>query len=374
DRRLGMTEIETMRAMVLTGHGGMDKLVYHSSWMKPEPLQGEVLIKVGACGLNNTDVNTRTAWYSKGVTDATTGDAFDTASDDDSTWGGAGVTFPRIQGADVCGTVEAVGPGADQGLIGRRVLIDTWLRDWDDPLNLDRCGYFGSECDGGFAEFTKIDQRHVHPITSDLTDAELATFATSSITAENMLNRAEVGAGDTVLIPGASGGVGSALIQLAKRRGAKTVAMCGADKADQVHAIGPNAVLPRAPADLRTALHDAIGQETVTVVADVVGGDLWPQMIDVVARGGRYTCAGAIAGPIVEFDLRTFYLRDLTFTGATIVPPGVFADLVGYIERGEIKPLLAATYPLEDLHKAQEAFIAKKHVGNIVVVPDGSAG
>ena len=69
-------------------------------------------------------------------------------------------------------------------------------------------------------------------------------------------------------------------------------------------------------------------------------------------------------------DLRTFYLRDLTFTGATIVPPGVFADLVGYIERGEVKPLLAQTFPLKELHAAQQAFIAKKHIGNIVVVMD----
>jgi NADPH:quinone reductase-like Zn-dependent oxidoreductase len=170
-----------------------------------------------------------------------------------------------------------------------------------------------------------------------------------------------------VLIPGASGGVGSALIQLAKRRGAKTIALCGASKADSVAAIGPDAVLPRAPSDLGAALREAIGRDRVTVVADVVGGQMWPQFIDVLARGGRYTCAGAIAGPIVELDLRTFYLNDLTFTGATIVPPGVFADLVGYIERGEIRPLLAATYPLADLVKAQEAFIAKRHVGNIAV-------
>ena len=103
------------------------------------------------------------------------------------------------------------------------------------------------------------------------------------------------------------------------------------------------------------------------MVADVVGGDLWPALIDVIERGGRYTCAGAIAGPMVHMDLRTFYLRDLTFTGATIVPPGVFADLVGYIERGEIKPLVAEVFALENLVDAQKAFIAKQHVGNIVV-------
>ncbi len=365
-----MSAQETMRAVVLTGHGDLDKLEYREDWPKPVAGPGEALIKVAACGLNNTDVNTRTAWYSKGVTDATTGEAFEGAADDDATWGGAAITFPRIQGADVCGVVEAVGEGADPGLVGKRVLIDTWLRDWSDPLNLDKTGYYGSEINGGYAEYTKVDQRYIHPIESDLSDAELATFATSYITAENMLNRAQVSEGDTVLIPGASGGVGSALIQLANRRGASTIAMCGADKADQVRTIGPRAVLPRSPEDLTAALRDAIGQETVTVVADVVGGAIWPQLIDVIARGGRYTCAGAIAGPIVEFDLRTFYLRDLVFTGATIVPPGVFADLVGYIARGEIKPLLAETYPLKDLREAQAAFISKRHVGNIVVTHD----
>lgn len=357
-----------MRAVVLTGHGEIDKLVYHDDWPVPQPGPGEVLIRVHACGLNNTDVNTRTAWYSKSVTGQTTGGALESAGDNDATWGGAAIAFPRIQGADVAGTVVALGAGANDALLGRRVLVDPWLRDWSAPLDLDRCGYFGSECDGGFADYTKVDQLQVHPIDSDLGDAELATFATSYVTAENMLNRAKVGPGDRVLIPGASGGVGSALVQLAKRRGATAIAMCGDDKRDQVAEVGADAILPRAPEDLKSALLAAIGRDSVTVVADVVGGACWPQLIDALARGGRYTCAGAIAGPIVEMDLRTFYLRDLAFTGATIVPPGVFADLVGYIARGEIKPLLAASYPLEHLRDAQQAFIDKRHVGNFVVI------
>ncbi|MEO1161386.1 MAG: alcohol dehydrogenase family protein [Pseudomonadota bacterium] len=354
---------DRMKAFVLTGHGDMDKLVYHTDWPVPVPGTGEVLVKVHACGLNNTDVNTRTAWYSKGVSENTTGGAFDSADDNDATWGGAPITFPRIQGADVCGTVIA---GSDS-LIGKRVLIETWLRDWDDPLNLSKIGYFGSECDGGYAEYLKIDERYVHQVNSDLSDAELATFATSWITAENMLNRANVAEGDTVLISGASGGVGSALIQLANRRGATSIAMASNSKHDAVSGFEPHAILDRAPDNLKQALKQVIGRDTVSVVADVVGGSYWPQLIDVLDRGGRYTCAGAIAGPMVEMDLRTFYLRDLTFTGATIVPPGVFADLVGYIERGEVKPALAATYPLEQLHVAQQAFIDKEHTGNIVV-------
>lgn len=363
-----MTDIpKTMKAFVLTGHGDIDMLKFHDDWPVPEPGADDVLIKVLACGLNNTDVNTRTGWYSKAVRGATSDGGSEQPKSEDPSWGGAPISFPRIQGADVCGQVVAVGADAEPALIGKRVLIDTWMRDWTDPDNLQKCGYFGSERDGGFAGYTCVDHRNVHPVDSDLSDAELATFATSYVTAENMLNRADVTDRDTVLIPGASGGVGSALIQLAKRRGATTIAMASRSKHEAVSGFEPNAILDRAPTDLKQALKHAIGRDTVSVVADVVGGDEWPKLIDVLDRGGRYTCAGAIAGPMVEMDLRTFYLRDLTFTGATIVPPGVFADLIGYIERGEVKPALAATYPLERLHEAQQAFIDKKHTGNIVV-------
>jgi NADPH:quinone reductase-like Zn-dependent oxidoreductase len=365
-----MTEIpNTMNAFVLMRHGGLDALEFNTDWPTPVPTGQQVLVRVSACGLNNTDVNTRTGWYSKTVDQATTGDAYEAVDDDDPTWGGAPISLPRIQGADMVGTVVAVGPDADAGMIGKRVMSDNWLRDWDDPLNKDKTGYFGSECDGGFAEYAVIDQRNVAAVQSPLTDAELATFSCSYSTAEGMLARANVGPGDRVLITGASGGVGSALIQLAKRRGAVVIAMASEAKHDEVRAIGPDHILSRGPADLAGALKQATGDDTVTVVADIVGGDYFSTLIDVLARGGRYTCSGAIAGPIVSLDLRTFYLRDLTFTGSTVILPHVFTDLVGYIERGEVRPVLAATYPLSELHAAQQAFIDKTHTGNIVVCP-----
>ncbi|WP_217361149.1 alcohol dehydrogenase family protein [Ruegeria arenilitoris] len=356
---------KTMKAMVLTGHGDLDKYEWHEDWPTPTPGPMEVLIKVGACGLNNTDVNTRTGWYSKAVDEATTGGAYSELDDDDSTWGGAPLTFPRIQGADAVGTVVAVGEGADPAIIGRRVIVAGWLRDWSEPMNRDKAGYFGSECDGGFAEYTKADIRGVAPVDSDLSDAELATFSCSYVTAEGMLDRAQVGEGDTVLIPGASGGVGGALIQLSKLRGARVIAMASAAKHPEVAKLGPDRILPRSPKNLRTELKG----ERITVVADVVGGEMWPKLIDMLERGGRYTCSGAIAGPIVQFDLRTFYLRDLTFTGSTVNTPQNFFDVVNYIENGQIKPALAATYPLTELREAQQAFIDKHHTGNIVVIP-----
>ena len=358
-----------MSAVVLTGHGGLEALEYHEDWPTPAPAEHEVLIKVGACGLNNTDVNTRTGWYSKTVSEATTGGAYDKVGEDDPTWGGAPITFPRIQGADTVGQVVACGSEADQSLVGKRVLVDCWLRDWNDPLNKNNTGYFGSECDGGFAQYTTAHYKNIGVIESNLTDAELATFSCSYTTAEGMLDRAGVNTDDTVLVTGASGGVGSAVVQLARRRGARVVALASEAKHERLQSLGIDAILPRNPENLAHALKESVGSETVSVVADIVGGDFFPSVIDVLERGGRYTCSGAIAGPIVELDLRTFYLRDLTFTGSTVIPPHIFTNLIEYIERNEIKPLLAVSYPLAELRAAQQAFIDKNHIGNIVVIP-----
>jgi NADPH:quinone reductase-like Zn-dependent oxidoreductase len=359
-----MTAIpKTMQAMVLTGHGGLDKYEWHEDWPVPALRAGDVLIKVGACGLNNTDVNTRTGWYSKAVTEATTGEAYAAVSDNDPTWGGSPIAFPRIQGADAVGRVVAVGEGVDESLIGKRVMTDGWVRDPQDPANMDKARYFGSEVDGGFAEYARTPVHAMQVVNASLSDAELATFQCSYTTAEGMLSRANVTASDTVLIPGASGGVGGALVQLAKRRGARVIAMASEAKHPDVAKLGPDRIIARAPQDLRATL----GEEKITVVADIVGGPYWPNLIDILERGGRYTCSGAIAGPIVELDLRTFYLNDLTLTGSTIVPPDTLAKLVSYIEAGEVKPVLAATYPLPQLREAQAAFIAKAHTGNIAV-------
>jgi NADPH:quinone reductase-like Zn-dependent oxidoreductase len=354
----------TMQAMVTMGHGGPEKLVWHEAYPTPTPAAGEVLIEVGACGLNNTDINTRIGWYSKTVTGAT--NASDgTPADADPSWGGAPLQFPRIQGADVCGRIVAVGAGVDPARIGERVITDNWLRDPDDPENKEKTGYFGSERDGGYAQFTTLPSRNALAVDSTLSDAELATFSCSYSTAEGMLTRARVTDADTVLVPGASGGVGGALVQLAKRRGARVIALASEPKHAEVSALGADRVLPRMPKNLGAALRG----ERITVLADVVGGDGFGPLLETLVRGGRYTCSGAIAGPIVALDLRTFYLRDLTFTGSTVIDPEVMPTLIGYIERGEIKPALAATYPLRDVHAAQAAFVEKKHTGNIVVLP-----
>ena len=134
--------------------------------------------------------------------------------------------------------------------------------------------------------------------------------------------------------------------------------------------LGADALLPRAPEDLAgcsARLRSGARPSRSSPISSA--GPTFGGLIDRLERGGHYTCSGAIAGPIVELDLRTFYLNDLTFHGSTVLVPEIFPALVGYIERGEIQPMLAATYPLEAFHAGQQAFIDKRHVGNIAVVP-----
>lgn len=351
----------TMRAVLLTGHGGLDKLEYRDDIAVPEAGAGEVLIEVAACGMNNTDINTRTGWYSKSVSTAT-GDA-SAAADLDGSWGG-GLTFPRIQGADPAGRIVAVGEGVDEDRVGQRVIVDAWLRDPGGVLEQAR--YLGSEIDGGYAEYVAVPTGNARQIDATFTDVELASFPCSYATAEHMLHRPRVRRGQWVLVTGASGGVGSGLVQLAKRRDAKVIALTSTSKMDRVKSLGADVVFDRGIENLADAVRDSSGGG-VDVLADVVGGDAFSSLFETIKRGGHYTTAGAIAGPFVPLDLRTLYLHDITMHGCTVLPPEVFTNLVGYIARGEIEPVVAATYPLEHMREAQQAFMAKDHVGAFVI-------
>ncbi len=353
----------TMHAVYLTGHGGFEKLSYQESVTLPIPEPDEVLIRVGAAGINNTDVNTRIGWYSKGVTEGTTTQGseqgFDDAAAEDAGWGGA-IEFPRIQGADVSGKIVAVGTNVPDSRIGERVIVEPCLRGEGTDFS-----YMGSECDGGFAQYTKAPAAFTYKVDCDWSDAELASIPCSYSTAENLLTRANLSAGEAVLITGASGGVGSAAVQLAKRRGAQVIAVAGASKAEAVKALGADQVISRG-----TDLISTLGENSIDVVVDLVAGEQWPSLLQLLKRRGRYSVSGAIGGPIVELDVRTLYLKDLSFFGCTLLEKEVFTNLVGYIERGEIRPALAKTYPLRDIINAQQDFLTKTHTGKLVLIPE----
>jgi NADPH:quinone reductase-like Zn-dependent oxidoreductase len=355
---------KTMTGVVLTGHGGVNKLHYRTDLPVPSPGPNEVLIRVAAAGINNTDINTRIGWYSKSVktgTSASISAPNPTHLDTDASWTGAALQFPRIQGADCCGHIVAVGSAVDAARIGERVLVAALLRHYVGH-RAHECWTFGSECDGAFAQYAVAPACETFAVQCAWSDVELASVPCAYSTAENMLHRAGVGRGERVLITGASGGVGSAAVQLAKRRGAEVVAVVGREKVAQMGKLGVDLVIPRGE-----SVVGVLGAESVDVVVDLVAGPSFAELLDALKRGGRYAVAGAIAGPIVELDVRTLYLKDLSFFGCTFQDDVVFPNLVSYIERGEIRPHVAKVFELRDIAAAQEEFISKAVSGKLVL-------
>ena len=354
-----------MKAVVTTGNGGYEKLVYCDV---PMPIvgAGEVLLQVLAAGVNNTEINTRLGWYSSSVLTGTNNVSEDTQQSAtqklDGGWNVA-TPFPFIQGTDCCGRVVDVAPDVDSKLIGARVLVRPCMR--PDGFGSMRNIWMGSDFDGAFAQFVKVPASEIFVVNSEWSDFELASLPCSYGSAENMLHRAKVGVNDHVLVAGASGGVGSAVLQLAKLRGAKVTAIVGKSKAKQVREIGADVVIERG-ADIVKFL----GEESVDVVVDNVGGSSFEAMLKVLRRGGRYVSSGAIGGPIVNFDLRDFYLKDLNLIGCTAWDEPVFANLVSYVEKNRIKPLVAKTFALQEIAKAQQEFLEKNHVGKFVLIPE----
>lgn len=358
--------ITTMKAVVTTGNGGYEKLDYRYVPI-PELASNEVLLQVLAAGVNNTEINTRLGWYSSKVTTSTesltTGEKEkqDAQKQGDGGWNEV-TPFPFIQGTDCCGRVVAVAAGGDKRLVGLRVLVRSCMRSkgWDSLENI----WMASDFDGAFAQFVKVPATEVFPVDCEWSDAELGTIPCAYGTAENMVHRAKVAKGEHVLIAGASGGVGSAAVQLAKRRGAVVTAIAGKAKLEKVQAIGADQVIAR-----DEDIVEFLGENSVDVVVDNVAGHCFGEMLKVLKRGGRFVSSGAIAGPIVELDMRDFYLKDLTLIGCTAWDEPIFQNLISYIEKGEIKPLLAKTFPLKKIVEAQREFTNKKHVGKFVLIP-----
>jgi len=365
--RFDLTDCDvTMKAVVTTSNGGYEKLDYRNVPI-PTAGVGEVLVQVLAAGVNNTEINTRLGWYSSKVTEGTEkltdnkNELNDAAETADGGWNDA-TPFPFIQGTDCCGRVITVGEGVDPTLIGQRILFRSCIRTngWDSLDNI----WMASDFDGAFAQFVKIAASEVFPVNCDWSDAELGTIPCAYGTAENMIHRAGVDENSHVLVAGASGGVGSAVVQLCKRRGATVTAIAGKSKMEQVGALGADFVIERTDSVLKV-----LGEKSIDVVVDNVAGDAFPEMTKVLKCGGRYVSSGAIAGPIVHLDMRNLYLKDLTLIGCTAWDEPVFPNLIGYIERGEIKPLLAKSFPLEDIKQAQREFTEKHHVGKFVLLP-----
>ncbi len=344
-----MTLPARMSGVLLTGHGGPEALQWSDAIAVPEPGPGEALVQVLAAGVNMTDINTRTGWYAR-------------PGAPQGGWAGA-LAFPRIQGADLCGRVVALGPaeGPEAGRIGlgARVICPTNQAEPRDgnPLAFRA---IGSEYDGAFAQFCAVPVRHLHDVTqSPLDDVALGAVPCAYGTAANLLARAGVAAGEAVLVTGASGGVGFAAVQLALRRGAAVTGQCAAARSGPLRGAGA-AILDR-EADPPPNSFD--------VVVDLVGGPRWARRIAALRPGGRYAVSGAVAGAEVAGDLRTIYLNDLTLLGCTHQSPETFAALVAMVNTDPPQPPVGRTYPLGDIVEAQADLVAGRYPGKLVLLP-----
>lgn len=350
---------ELMTAAVLTAFGDPDVLQVREDVPVPRVGSGQVLIRASAASVNNTDIWTREGAYGKpGEPDAKAG------------WRGL-IQFPRIQGADIVGHICKVGAGVDTRRMGQRVLVDPAF--YDGPGEAAHpIGLLGSEADGGFAEYTLVANERAHDVTdSPLTDEQLACLPTAYGTALGMLERAAVGRGETILVTGASGGVGLALVQLAAARGATVIALTTAAKADQVAAAGAHHVVMRDFPDVVADVSKAAPQG-LDAVADVVGGQTLKTVLPCLREGGRWVVAGAVGGPVVSFDLRRLYLHNRRLIGSSMHTPAHFCKLVDEAKAGRVNPIIAATFPLKEIHEAQRMFKQRQHVGKIVVLPHAS--
>ncbi len=343
-----------MRAAWMLGHGGPESLVVVGDALDPEPGPGEVLVRVTAAAVNNTDIWTREGRYRALV------------GNDPAGWLGVPIGAQRIQGADAAGVVEAVGLGVSANWIGKRVLVDPAVYESADE-DADVVAVMGSEFDGGFAERLVCPAERLHDVTlSPLDDRQLASLPIAYGTASGMLRRGRARAGETVLVTGASGGVGVALMQLASALGLRVVALSTAAKRTSLIELGADAVVDRESSDLDEHLRsEAPGG--YDLVADVVGGVMFGRWLGLLTKRGRIAVAGAIAGPEVSIDLRHLYLEQRQIIGSTMHTRTDLARLAEEARRGTIIPPIAGVFPLEQIHAAQRAIRDNTTIGKVVI-------
>lgn len=363
----------TMAAMCLMGHGGLDQLIYREDAPVPQPGRDEVLVQVTATAKNNTDRKVREGLYPVNPTDQAT--SFQMS-------GSATLKFPRIQGADVVGRVAAVGVGVPDTRIGERGLLDFNLYTGEsDQINLVP-DYYGHGADGGYAEYVAVKSSQFYRIDNpELADAELAALGMCSYqTALHMLNVAQVKAGERILVSGASGGVGTALIQLCRLLGAIPYAVSQQNKTAALIALGAEAVVDRG--DLTDFVERTLavtGGAPIDAVMDLVGGDMTDLFIDTMIQNmrvrrtyPRISIAGASGGNFSRIMWTRIYLYQVQLFGVSHGTSQEARQLIAWIRSGKLKPVLQGAFKLSQLHQAEDYFVDRdqNHLGKIVIVPD----
>jgi alcohol dehydrogenase len=332
-----------MRAAVLHRHGGLEEIVFESAWPDPTPGPGDVVLRVRACALNYHDVFTR-----RGMP-------------------GIKVPLPLITGIDLAGEVVAVGAGVTGWKPGDRALVD--------PIDRVKGGLTGETYDGGLAEYCRVPAHQLVPLDPAIGFAEAAALPVAYGTAYRMmLTRGRIAAGETVLILGASGGVGTCCVQLAT----VIAAASSAEKLDRLRALGADHGINYAEGDWVKECQSRFGKARVfgdagggvDVVVNFTGGETWTKSLRVLRRGGRLLTCGATAGYDPPEDIRFIWTFELEILGSNGWAREDVHALLGMVQSGRLTPVLhPEVFPLERARDAMALLDARQVWGKVIVAP-----
>ncbi len=341
-----------MKAIIIYRHGGLDQLVYDDV-PEPEASAGQVVVEVKACALNYLDISARLG-------------------------GGEGepTALPHIGGADIAGIVAEVGEGVTGVQVGERVVVDPeiWCGRCEYCLSAqqsmcDNYALIGWDIHGGYAQYTKVPATNLRRVPEGCSLEEAATVPVVGKSAWRMLvTQAGLKPGEDVLVLGASGGVGSAGVQIAKLCGARVIATSSSEeKLRLIRELGADEVINYREAAFDEAVLELTGGRGVDVVFDTQAGDTWRKSLNCTAKGGRVVICSGMQGASPEEDLVTIWWKQLRVIGSTGGTPSDFAKVMGLFEQGRLSPVIDRIFPLEETRQAQERMVNRQHVGKIVL-------
>jgi alcohol dehydrogenase len=325
-----------MKAMVIKAQGGLENLVY-DEWPDPVARAKDVIVRVRACGLNHLDIFVR-----KGMP-------------------GFPVPMPFISGADIAGEICALGSEVTDWKIGDRVVVQ--------PVTAD--GMMGEEVPGGMAELARVPTENLLRIPDDVSFEAAAALPVAYGTAMRMLvTRGKLKAGEKILILGASGGVGTAAVQIAKMIGAEVIAAAGDDeKLQKLRELGADHLINYKTQDFSKETWRISGKKGVDVVVNYTGGDTYVPSLRTLKRHGRLLTCGATAGFDPKTDLRFIWVRELEIIGCNGWTKEDIATLLDYVAKGRIKPVISHVLPLSQGREAEWLLEQRAVFGKVLLVP-----
>ena len=327
-----------MRAVAIDAHGGLDQVRLRTDWPEPKAGPGQAVVEVKACGLNYLDI-----FVLQGMP-------------------GLPVTMPRIPGGDISGVVHSVGAGVAREWVGRRVLIDPHIKPG---------GALGEHANGGLCERIAIEAENLIHMPDAVTFEQAASLPIAYGTAYRMMiTRGQLKAGELVLILGASGGVGTGCVQIAKNLKARVIACASsADKLRRLKELGADHVIDYTKDDFSKKAWEISGKQGVDVLVNYTGGDTWVPSLRALAKHGRLLTCGATAGFDPKTDIRYIWRREVSIIGANGWTREDLEALLLEVERGTIKPIIDHVLPLADSADAMRILQDRKVFGKVIVTP-----